>query len=167
MSTYANLAEEIYNKLVYDDSWGDLWSFDDIKTDVQGFLDTLDSFWYEEDFDREQLLKTIQETFELYKNMRERLYEGQLQLSSNQTMWECTFKNDMDVEWYWQFVETAKKTFMDRTGVEIFCLGRGSRHVCVPHTYQNALQYDKLCEEQRILEKWVIQAYQEKDFGEM
>ena len=159
-----DLVKEIYEKLVEEETWGGLEEpvFED-EEDLQAFLDTLDSYWYASDFDFNELKTKIHELFLLHDGLTEgNYYARYLQLADNRVLWECETANDEDLQVYQLFVNKAISDFEKETGVEIFLLGRNSRHVCVKHTYENALKYQDLVQVQQRLEKQLIKDYNEE-----
>jgi len=90
-----------------------------------------------------------------------------IQLSDNHTIWKLD-SLDMSVDddtaedmdyLYYSLVYSACQKFQEKSGVEVFLLGRSGRHVCVEDTDQNRRRYRSLCNLQSKLEKWVIDTY--------
>lgn len=90
-----------------------------------------------------------------------------IQLSDNRTIWKLD-SLDMSVDddtaedmdyLYYSLVDSACQKFQEKSGVEVFLLGRSGRHVCVEDTDQNRRRYRSLCNLQSKLEKWVIDTY--------
>lgn len=90
-----------------------------------------------------------------------------IQLSDNPTVWELDPKGvEMDGEnedfanyYYWDLVNSACKQFEQKSGVEVYLLGRSGRHVCVEDNAQNRRRYRSLCNLQQKLEKWVVTTF--------
>lgn len=158
MGEMTDLAREVFNKQVRGADWDD-----SVFNNLQSNLDTLDSWWNIEDYDRGELIRTIKGAIDLYNNTKDKLYRGDngtfLQLSDRHTMWEL--KRDILPEDYSFLVEEACDKFKAQTGVELYCEGRSGRHVCVEYTYDNALRYEEFCQLQTSLENWVIDTVNE------
>jgi hypothetical protein len=153
MSDLHDLAEEVFNYQSRTEYWDN-----SIFDNLQENLNSLDSFWSVEDFDYDELVKTIKRTLELYEESKNHLYRSDhrvyLELSDNRTMWEIN--SDIDEDEYYNIVENACNKFLARTEVEIYRLGRSGRHICVDYTYDNVVKYDELCKVQQALEKEVV-----------
>ena len=153
MSEMTYLAREVFNKQVSGADWDD-----SIFDNLQDNLDTLESWWDIEDYNRDILIRTIKGAIEVYNNTIENLYRRDgytyLQLSDRPTILEL--KRDISPDEYSSLVEEACDKFKAQTGVEVYCEGRSGRHICVDYTYDNALRYNELCQIQTSLEKWVI-----------
>ena len=106
-----------------------------------------------EDFDDiEELKDAIGKVFILINNLD--YYDGYIELNDNRTLWEINKELDMDD--YSIYVESAVKEFENMTGVTLYLLGRGSRHICVENTYKNAERFEELCNIQHKLETKLI-----------
>lgn len=153
MSDLHDLAEEVFNYQSRTEYWDN-----SIFDNLQENLNSLDSFWSVEDFDYDELVNTIKRTLELYEESKNHLYRSDhrvyLELSDNRTMWEINA--DIDEDEYYNIVENACNKFLAQTEIEIYCLGRSGRHICVDYTYDNVVKYDELCKVQQALEKEVI-----------
>ena len=54
------------------------------------------------------------------------------------------------------YLDDACLEFQQKTGVEVYLLGRSGRHVCVDNTFENAIQYEELCDVQsKMQDKYV------------
>lgn len=89
-----------------------------------------------------------------------------IQLSDNHTLWQIDGLENATSEDYTDFddlyellVDQACDKFKEKTGVEIYCLGRSGRHICVEDTPQNRRRYRSLCNAQSKLENWVVNEY--------
>lgn len=77
-----------------------------------------------------------------------KLYDGMLELSDKQIMWE--FNNDdftQDPKFddiYYLMVQEELRVFKEETGVEISLLGRSGRHICIDDTPKNRKRYYEL-----------------------
>lgn len=70
------------------------------------------------------------------------LYKGFLELSKNHTFWKLnTEKSDDEIN----FLLNCKfEEFKEKSGVEIFSLGRSGRHICVENSFENVINYHQL-----------------------
>ena len=86
-----------------------------------------------------------------------------LELNDNHTLWKLECNEDMpyDEEGYTLLVQNAADEFKEKTGTEMYFLGRMARHVCVDATYDNCMNFDYLQELQEDLEGKVVNAYNE------
>lgn len=127
--------------------------------DVICFLD-----YYLEDIegDYDDILLEAKKAIDMTKAPHLQYYKGYLQLSANQVLWDIPIMNDADEEFYIKLVDIACDKFKEQTGVEVECLGRSSRHICVENTYENAKNFFNLCDVQRNLQDWVVNTYLEK-----
>lgn len=90
-----------------------------------------------------------------------------IQLNDNRTVWKLDtvdydIDTNADIDWdefYYNLVDEACRQFEEKSGVEVFLLGRSGRHVCVEDTEQNRRRYRSLCNLQVKLENWVISEY--------
>lgn len=146
------IAEEMY---VYQQSHG-YW---DDKTpklpleELQLELDCLDSWWYADDFNEQQLRETMKKAIDLADNIK--LYEGYIELSDKHTLWNI--EGHISDEEYSAQVEDALSRFEEETGTKAYCLGRSGRHVCVENTYANASRLDELREKQHTIENNMVE----------
>lgn len=128
-------------------------------------LDYVDSLKYEED---EENAKKIEELIhDAWNIIKDHIYYDHenngpkyIELSDNHTLWKIDNdkfpSDDYASDEYTTQVQAALEAFKDDTGVEIYCLGRSGRHVCVDLNYQNALNYSELVGKQQELEQSVI-----------
>lgn len=83
------------------------------------------------------------------------LYEGCLELNKNHTFWKLdTDKSETEI---YIILEDKLAEFEQKSGVEIFALGRSGRHICIENTFENALNYYKLKDLQEKLEEEFIE----------
>ena len=90
-----------------------------------------------------------------------------IQLSEERTIWKLDrldrHASDAEAEewdfYYQSLVDEACDKFEQKSGVEVFLLGRNGRHVCVEDTDQNRRRYRSLCNLQMKLEDWVVNKF--------
>ena len=116
----------------------------------------------DEDEVRFVLMKTaeLSDHIEYYYDRESR--EDYIELSCNHTMYSLNSSDEWDAHYdnfYLSLVDTACDSFEDLTGVTCYLLGRSSRHVCVEDTFENALNYEKLCDVAHDLECEVIEEF--------
>jgi hypothetical protein len=69
-------------------------------------------------------------------------FEKMLELSDMHVLWNCgTLESDKDFKCYNMLCDEKKAEFEEIYQVEVFCLGRSGRHVCVRDTAKNRMSY--------------------------
>lgn len=109
---------------------------------------------YFNDFDKAS--NVIQEMYDLvwsldfYKNSGKQY----IQLSADQIMFDLDHSKLTDDDYnqldlgQQAYLDDACLEFQQKTGVEIYLLGRSGRHVCVDNNFENAIRYEELCDVQ-------------------
>lgn len=69
------------------------------------------------------------------------LGEAMLELHDEHTLWKV--RGDIEDEDYGLIVEDLCGAFQGETGVQVGCFGRSGRHVCIPDTPMNRLNYGR------------------------
>jgi len=84
-----------------------------------------------------------------------------LQLHDKHTLWKINNEDLPDdfIELYSVDVTAYCDLFVTETGVEIYCLGRSGRHVCVDLTLDNLKRYEELRKLALEYEKCIIDYY--------
>lgn len=85
-----------------------------------------------------------------------------LELHRNYTMWRLDNENlsEQDSEeLYTALVLQAIDEFEDKTGVNVYLLGRSGRHVCVYDTIENSKRYNYLKRTAEKLEDLVVKKF--------
>ena len=85
-----------------------------------------------------------------------------IELHDNRTLYKVVIQSNEDAEWYQHCVLEAARKFKERTGRNIYALGRSARHICVEETDENMKQYRYLKSVALALEKEVIKKYREE-----
>jgi hypothetical protein len=92
--------------------------------------------------------------------------EQYLELNDNHTLWNIDNSEEFVADQYSEAVTEAADEFEERTGEQLYYLGRSGRHVCVIPSYINCIEYDKLCEVQKELEQEVINKFNKTNITE-
>ena len=88
-----------------------------------------------------------------------------LELHDNRTMWKLQ-REELFGEEFYEAVSRAIQEFELITGVELYCLGRSGRHICVEDTEENRENYEYLKSEALRLEAIMIDQWNYvKGFG--
>lgn len=136
-------------------------------------LDLKDSDRYAEDMmhefyeyfnDFEKASNAIQEMYDLVWSLDFYKDSGKqyIQLSADQIMFNLDHLkltnadyNQLDISQQF-YLDDARFEFQQKTCVEVYLLGRSGRHVCVDNTFENAIQYEELCDVQsKMQDKYV------------
>lgn len=84
-------------------------------------------------------------------------YDGMLELSDMHVLWNCeTLESDKDFEAYNLLCDEKKTEFEEIYQVEVFCLGRSGRHVCVRDDAKNRRSYANMKRTVNRLQREVI-----------
>jgi len=85
-----------------------------------------------------------------------------LELHRNHTMWRLNNENlsyQDSEELYTALVLQAIDEFENKTGVNVYLLGRSGRHVCVDDTAENSKRYNYLKKTAKKLENLVVEKF--------
>lgn len=133
---------------------------------AEGDVDYIPSFEETNDYIMEIDEDTYNKAYEIAKKaletVSEHSYNGMLELSDNHTLWELEDSGKSDEEW-WSIVNSKFAAFEAETGVEVWQDGRMGRHIVVENNFENAVNYDKLCEVQKKLEQEAIDEFNAKE----
>lgn len=153
-----NNLEEICS-YVYNDCEGDLNNFPD-KEQMEYIADVTDEEYNQI---KEMVTKAIENvTGKLYSY--DNRNEENIELSDRPTIeylhgnFEGIDEGVLD-DTFIKIRDEALENFKEETGVEIWQDGRSGRHVVVENNFDNAYNYDKLCEIQEKWENWLIDEF--------
>lgn len=144
--------------------------YKDCDGDINRFPDK-DAMDYIADVTPKEYKIIKQKVTQAINNVADNFYNGYIELSNNATINELRGNfDDVDpdqvMQEYSSIVNSAFAQFEADTGVEIWQDGRMGRHIIVEDNFNNAYNYNDLCNKQEELEEWVIdeleKAYPEK-----
>lgn len=154
-----NLFEETINKYMFDPDSG--------NNEIPSYEEYKDTYYY--DLKKSYYNKAVKMVRQALVNLKNNWYSGEgtdrsmLELNDNHTVWELANENlegyDYTAELWSEIVERKLDDFKKETGVDVGCYGRMGRHVCVPLTLENCLNFYKLQEVQERLEQEAIDEF--------
>ena len=147
--------------------------FDEVASymynEANGDIDYIPSFEQTDDYiasvtkrEYNALYKAVKKAIE---NVAGHMYNGNIELSNRATINRLTGETldevdpDAALQFYQDLCMEGFKGFEDETKVEIWQDGRMGRHIVVADNYENAKDYDMLCNIQEKWEDWVVEEF--------
>ena len=147
--------------------------FDEVASymynEANGDIDYIPDFGHTNDYiasvtkkEYNALYKAVESAIE---NVVDHMYNGSIELSDRSTINRLTgdyldeYDPDVTLQFYQDLCNDAFGKFEEETGVEAWLDGRMGRHVVVANNYENARDYDTLCNTQEKWEDWVVEEF--------